>query len=84
MQNLKNFCKVMSEFIDIFTTYDLNNQTVFEKYYLYLKGLFESYNTYFSKFENDDKEKEFKKELLKKINEYFLKYLIWIIIILKI
>ena len=54
MQYLKNFCKVMSEFIDTFTTYDLNNEPVFEKYYLYLKGLFKSYNTYFSKFENDE------------------------------
>ena len=73
MQYLKNFCKVMAEFIDTFTSYDLNNDTVFEKYYLYLQGLFESYNTYFSKFENDDKEKDFKKDVLKKINEYFSK-----------
>ena len=36
MQYLKNFCKIMSEFIDIFESYNLDNDTIFEKYYLYL------------------------------------------------
>ena len=71
MQYLKNFCKVMSEFIDTFESYNLDNDTIFEKYYLYLQGLFESYNIYFSKLENEDK--IFNKEILKKIINYFSK-----------
>ena len=43
MQYLKNFSKALSEFIDTFDTYT-NNETVFEKYYLYLQRLFDSYN----------------------------------------
>ena len=71
MQYLKNFCKVMSEFIDTFETYNLDNDTVFEKYYIYLQGLFESYNIYFSKLGDEDK--DFNKEVLKKITHYFSK-----------
>ena len=71
MQYLKNFCKVMSEFIDTFESYNLDNDTVFEKYYLYLQGLFESYNIYFSKLGNEDK--DYQKDVLKKISYYFSK-----------
>ena len=71
MQYLKNFCKVMSEFIDTFESYNLDNDTVFEKYYLYLQGLFESLNIYFSKLGNEDK--DYKKDVLKKIGHYFSK-----------
>ena len=71
MQYLKNFCKVMSEFIDTFESYNLDNDTVFEKYYLYLQGLFESYNIYFSKLGNEDK--DYQKDVLKKISHYFSK-----------
>ena len=71
MQYLKNFCKVMSEFIDTFESYNLDNDTVFEKYYLYLQGLFESYNIYFSKSGNEDK--VYQKDVLKKISHYFSK-----------
>ena len=39
----------MSDFIDTFDSYKMDNDTIFEKYYLYLQGLFESYNMYFSK-----------------------------------
>ena len=74
MQYLKNFCKVMSEFIDTFELYNLDNETVFEKYYLYLQGLFESYNIYFSKLDKEDK--IFNKEILKKICNYFSKILV--------
>ena len=56
MQYLKNFCKVMSEFIDTFESYNLDSDTIFEKYYLYLQGLFESYNIYFSKIKDEDKD----------------------------
>ena len=74
MQYLKNFCKVMSEFIETFNSYDLDNDTVFEKYYLYLQGLFESYNIYFSKINNEqNNDKQFQKEVLKKIINYFSK-----------
>ena len=74
MQYLKNFCKVMSEFIETFNSYDLDNDTVFEKYYLYLQGLFESYIIYFSKINNEqNNEKQFQKEELKKIINYFSK-----------
>ena len=48
--------------IDTFDTYKMDNDTVFEKYYLYLQGLFESYSMYFSKLENEDK--EFQKEVI--------------------
>ena len=71
MQYLKNFCKVMSEFIETFNSYNLDNDTVFEKYYLYLQGLFESYNIYFSKLGNEDK--DYQKDVLKKISYYFSK-----------
>ena len=74
MKCLKNFCKVMSDFIDTFDSYKMDNDTVFEKYYLYLQGLFESYNMYFSKLEKEDK--EFQKEVIKKINNYFSKIFI--------
>ena len=69
MQYLKNFCKVMSQFIDTFDSYKMDNDTVFEKYYLYLQGLFESYNIYFSKLTGEDK--DFQKEALTKIKNYF-------------
>ncbi len=72
MQYLKNFCKVMSEFIDTFESYNLDNDTVFEKYYLYLQGLFESYNIYFSKIKDEDKDYK-KEDVLKKISKYFSK-----------
>mgnify|MGYP003571313288 CR=1 FL=1 len=70
MQYLKNFCKALSEFIDTFDTYS-NNETVFEKYYLYLQGLFDSYNIYFSKLTKN--EKDYEKEIITKIKKYFLK-----------
>ena len=69
MKYLKNFCKVMSEFVDTFDSYQMDNDTVFEKYYLYLQGLFESYNLYFSKLNNEDK--DFEKEVITKVNKYF-------------
>ena len=68
MQYLKNFCKALSDFIDTFDTY-ASNETVFEKYYLYLQGLFDSYNIYFSKQED----KDFEKEVIIKIRKYFEK-----------
>ena len=71
MQYLKNFCKIMSEFIDTFNSYTMENDTMFEKYYIYLQGLFDSYNVYFSKQSNEDK--EFKKNVIEKINNYFKK-----------
>ena len=71
MQYLKNFCKVMSDFIDTFESYNMDNDTVFEKYYLYLQGLFESYNLYFSKLTKEDK--DFQKEVLNKVSKYFSK-----------
>ena len=70
MQYLKNFSKTLSEFIDTFDTYT-NNETVFEKYYLYLQGLFDSYNVYFSKSTKDDK--NYEKEIIAKIKKYFSK-----------
>ena len=70
MQYLKNFSKALSEFIDTFDTYT-NNETVFEKYYLYLQGLFDSYNVYFSKLTKDDK--NYEKEIIAKIKKYFTK-----------
>lgn len=70
MQYLKNFCKALSDFIDTFNTYT-NNETVFEKYYLYLQGLFDSYNIYFSKSNNE--EKDYEKETINKIKKYFSK-----------
>jgi hypothetical protein len=70
MQYLKNFSKALSEFIDTFDTYT-NNETVFEKYYLYLQGLFDSYNVYFSKLTKDDK--NYEKEIIAKIKKYFSK-----------
>ena len=71
MQYLKNFCKVMAEFIDTFDTYEKENETFFEKYYIYLQGLFESYNIYFSKSTNDDA--QFIKDTISKITKYFSK-----------
>ena len=71
MQYLKNFCKVMAEFIETFNSYNMDNDTVFEKYYLYLHGLFNSYNIYFSKLTEDNKDKEFQKEVKNKITQYF-------------
>ena len=59
----------MSDFIDTFDFYKMDNDTVFEKYYLYLQGLFESYDIYFSKLTKEDK--DFQKEVIKKINKYF-------------
>ena len=70
MQYLKNFCKALSDFIDTFDTYT-NNETVFEKYYLYLQGLFDSYNIYFSK--SDSNEKDYEKEIINKIKKFFSK-----------
>jgi L1 cell adhesion molecule like protein len=74
LKYLKNFCKVMSDFIDTFDSYKMDNDTVFEKYYIYLQGLFESYNVYFSALNTENKEdKDFQKEALKKISNYFSK-----------
>ena len=70
MQYLKNFCKALSDFINTFDTYT-NNETVFEKYYLYLQGLFDSYNIYFSKSKYS--EKDYEKETITKIQKYFTK-----------
>ena len=63
LKYLKNFCKILSEFIDTFDTYKMDNDTVFEKYYIYLQGLFESYNLYFSKMEELKETKIFRKML---------------------
>jgi len=43
MNYLKKFCEIMGKFIDTFDSYKMDNDTVFEKYYIYLQGLFESY-----------------------------------------
>jgi len=61
----------MTQFIDTFDSYQIENDTVFEKYYLYLQGLFESYNIYFSKLNKEDK--QFQEEVIKKIINYFSK-----------
>ena len=71
MKYLKNFCKIMAQFIDTFDSYQIDNDTVMEKYYLYLQGLFESYNIYFSKLNKEDK--EFQDEVINKIINYFSK-----------
>ena len=71
MQYLKNFCKIMSDFIDTFNSYTMENDTVFEKYYIYLQGLFDSYNVFFSKQGIEDN--QFKKDVIKKISIYFEK-----------
>ena len=70
MQYLKNFCKALSDFINTFDTYT-NNETVFEKYYLYLQSLFDSYNIYFSKSKLS--EQDYQKETIAKIQKYFTK-----------
>ena len=69
MQYLKTFCKVMAEFIDTFDSYENENETFFEKYYIYIQGLFDTYNVYFSKI----KDEPFKNEIMKKLNKYFSK-----------
>ena len=71
MKYLKNFCKILAEFIATFDSYKMDNDTIFEKYYLYLQGLFNSYKVYFSK--EIDEDKDFKNEVLKKIVDYFSK-----------
>ena len=73
MKYLKNFCEILSKFIDTFDTYKMDNDTVFEKYYLYLQGLFESYNLYFSKLSEGKEDKNYEKDVIKKISLYFNK-----------
>ena len=73
MKYLKNFCELLSKFIDTFDTYKMENDTVFEKYYLYLQGLFESYNLYFSKISEGKRDKNYEKEVINKISIYFNK-----------
>lgn len=73
MKYLKAFCKILSEFIDTFDSYKMDNDTVFEKYYIYLQGLFESYNLYFSKLKDTKEDKDFQKDTIKKIINYFKK-----------
>ena len=73
MKYLKAFCKIMGDFIDTFDSYTMDNDTVFEKYYIYLQGLFESYNLYFSKLKDIKEDKNFQKDKNKKIINYFNK-----------
>ena len=73
MKYLETFCKIMGKFIDTFDSYTMDNDTVFEKYYIYLQGLFESYNLYFSKLKDIKVDKNFQKDIIKKIINYFNK-----------
>ena len=49
----------------------MENDTLFEKYYIYLQGLFDSYNIFFSKQTTEDK--QFRADVLEKISNYFKK-----------
>ena len=62
---LSNFNETLEDFIDGFDK-DFDNETILEKFYLYIKELFLSYVEYFKL----ELEKSEKKHVLKKIEEY--------------
>ena len=68
---LMGYNSIYSEFIDSLDT-NFDNETMFEKYYIYLKELFESYTKILNIDKKEDSINEYKEEVKENIKKYII------------